>query len=130
MNGNWTGTKRKLAFAGLALVLSLGITATYHLGYAEFRGSDLVKPEIGAVMAGVPAMLTGNPAGAVIAHDIFHVTANVDAYHSGVFLPPDLSGYAERGAGPFGIALAAAWIILAAGFIWWQRRRLFPRTEH
>jgi hypothetical protein len=130
MNGNRTGTRRKLTFAGLTLVLSFGITATYHLGYAQFRGGDLVKPEIGAAFANVPAMLTGNPAGAVIAHDVFHLTANVHAYHSGVFLPPDLSGYAERGSGTAGIAIAAVWIVLTGGLAWWQRRRMFALPDH
>src|SRR5205085_7243727 len=117
MNGDRTGTRRKLAFAGLTLVLSFGITATYHLGYAQFRGDDLVKPELGAVFANVPAMLTGNPAGAVLAHDVFHLTANTHAYRSGVFLPPDLTGYAERGGGTVGLALAAAWIAGAGGLV-------------
>lgn len=129
MNGDRTGTRRKLALAGLTLVLSFGITATYHLGYAQFRGGDLVKPELGAVFANVPAMLTGNPAGAVLAHDVFHLTANNHAYHSGVFLPPDLTGYAERGGGTVGLALAAAWIAVAGGLMWWQRRRLFPPAD-
>ena len=129
MNGDRTGARRKLAFAGLTLVLSFGITATYHLGYAQFRGGDLVKPEIGAVFANVPAILTGNPAGAVIAHDLFHLTANSHAYHSGVFLPPDLAGYAERGGGIAGLGLAAAWTAVAGGLVWWQRRRLFPPAD-
>jgi hypothetical protein len=129
MNGDRSGTRRKLAFAGLTLVLSFGITATYHLGYAQFRGGDLVKPELGAVFANVPAMLTGNPAGAVLAHEVFHLTANTHAYHSGVFLPPDLTGYAERGGGTVGVGLAAAWIAVAGGLVWWQRRRLFPPAD-
>jgi hypothetical protein len=129
MTGDRTGTTRKLAFAGLTLVLSFGITATYHLGYAQFRGGDLVKPEIGAVFANVPAMLTGNPAAAMLAHDVFHFTANTHAYHSGVFLPPDLTGYAERGGGTAGLGPAAAWIAAAGGLMWWQRRRLFPPAD-
>ena len=47
--------RRRLRFAGLALLLSMGIAATYHLGYPQFRGSDLAQPEIGAVVAWVPA---------------------------------------------------------------------------
>ena len=126
MGGNRDGIKRKISFAVLTVALSLAITATYHLAYGQFRSSDLIKPEIGAVFANLPAMLTGNPIGAVLAHVVFHVTANVHAYRSGIFLPPDLNGYAERGGGSVGLAIALAWIVFAGGLVWWQRRRLFP----
>jgi hypothetical protein len=130
VNGDRSGAKRKVAFAALTLALSFGITATYHLGYQQFRGSDLVKPEVGALFANVPAALTGNPLGAVIAHGVYHVTANVHTYRSGVFLPPALDGYTERGSGTAGLGLALAWIILAGCIVWWQRRRLFPSQQH
>jgi hypothetical protein len=103
----------------------LGITATYHLGYAQFRGSEVVKPEIGALMADLPAVLTGNPAGAILAHPAFHVTANVHTYRSGTFLPPDLNGYRERGSGTAAPVIAGAWALVAGAAIWTQRRRLF-----
>lgn len=118
--------RRRLRFAGLALLLSLVITATYHLGYPQFRGADLTQPEIGAVLAWVPTALTGNPIGAVVVHDAFHVAANVHTYRSEIYLPPDLDGYAERGGGTAGLALAGAWIVIAGAAIYAQRRRLFP----
>ena len=120
------GRRRHLRFAALTLVLSMGITATYHLGYPQFRSADLVKPEIGAVIATVPTALTGNPVGAIIAHDVFHVGANVHTYRSATFLPPDLEGYAERGGGTAGVGLAALWILFAGTVIYVERRRLFP----
>jgi hypothetical protein len=129
MGNNRDGIRRKISFAALTLGLSLVITATYHLGYGQFRSSDLIKPEIGAVFANVPAMLTGNPIGAVLAHVVFHVTANVHAYRSGIFLPPDLNGYTERGGGGVGLAIAVVWIVFAGGLVWWQRRRLFPTSQ-
>jgi hypothetical protein len=118
--------RRRLRFAGLTLLLSMGVTATYHLGYPQFRGTDLVQPEIGAVVAWVPTALTGNPIGAVVVHDSYHVAANVHTYRSEVYLPPDLDGYAERGGGTAGLAFAGAWIVLAGAVIHAQRRRLFP----
>jgi hypothetical protein len=120
------GARRRLRFAGLTLLLSLVITATYHLGYPQFRGADLTQPEIGAVLAWVPTALTGNPIGAVVVHDAFHVAANVHTYRSEIYLPPDLEGYAERGGGATGLAWAGAWIVIAGTAIYVKRRRLFP----
>ena len=117
---------RRLRFAGLTLLLSMGITATYHLGYPQFRGTDLAQPMIGAAIATVPAALTGNPLGAIVVHDAFHVAANVHTYRSATFLPPDLAGYAERGGGTAGLALAALWVVVAGTLIYVERRRLFP----
>ena len=121
--------RRRLRFAGLTLVLTMGITAAYHLGYPQFRGSDLIQPEIGAVLATIPTALTGNPVGAIVAHTGFHVGANVHTYGSAIYLPPDLDGYAEHGSGTAGPALAALWIVIAGTVIYSQRRRLFPTAE-
>jgi hypothetical protein len=120
--------RRRLRFAALTLLLSLVITATYHLGYPQFRGASLTQPEIGAVLASVPTALTGNPIGAVVVHDAFHVAANAHTYRSEIYLPPDLDGYAERGGGTAGLALAGAWIFIAGVAIYVERRRLFRST--
>ena len=121
--------RRRLRFAGWTLVLTMGITAAYHLGYPQFRGGDLVQPEIGAMIATIPTALTGNPVGAVVAHAGYHVGANVHTYSSAVYLPPDLTDYAERGGGIAGLVLAALWIVIAASVIYRERRRLFPDGE-
>jgi hypothetical protein len=118
--------RRRFRFAGLTLLLSMGITATYHLGYPQFRGTDLAQPMIGAAIATVPTALTGNPLGAIVVHDAFHVAANVHTYRSATFLPPDLAGYAERGGGTAGLALAALWVVVAGTLVYAERRRLFP----
>jgi hypothetical protein len=118
--------RRRLLFAVVSLVLSMGITATYHLGYPQFRGVDLAQPEIGAAVAWVPTALTGNPIGGVVVHDAYHIAANVHTYRSDIYLPPDLDGYAERGSGTAGRIVAAFWILAAGGAIYVQRRRLFP----
>jgi hypothetical protein len=112
----------------LTVLLSMAITATYHLGYPQFRGSDLVQPEIGAVIANVPTALTGNPVGSIVAHATYHVGANVHTYRSATYLPPDLDGYAERGSGTAGPALAALWIVVAGTVLYVERRRLFPAS--
>ena len=120
------GAGRRRRFAGLTLLLSMGITATYHLGYPQFRGTDPAQPMIGAAIATVPTALTGNPLGALVVHDAFHVAANVHVYRSATFLQPDLAGYAERGGGTAGLALAALWVVVAGTLIYVERRRLFP----
>jgi hypothetical protein len=121
--------RRRLRFAGLTLLLSMGITAAYHVGYPQFRGNDLAQPEIGAMIAWLPTAITGNPIGALVVHDSFHVAANVHTYRSAVYLPPDLDGYAERGAGTAGLALATGWILLSGSVIYMGRRRLFTSAQ-
>ena len=44
MRGNREGAKRKTGFAGLALLLSLLVSTSYHLGYPEYRDADLRSP--------------------------------------------------------------------------------------
>ena len=121
--------RRRLRFAGLTLLLSMGITATYHLGYPQFRDADLLQPEIGALVATIPTAVTGNPVGAIVVHDAYHVAANVHTYRSEIYLPPALDGYAEHGSGAAGVGLAAIWIVLAGSVIYLGRHRLFPSTD-
>jgi hypothetical protein len=115
LGGDRRGFARKVAFAGVTLVCSLVVVTTYHLGYAEFRGGELLQPQIGAVLFNVPAMLTGNPVGAVVAHATAHVTAVLHQYYGGGhgFLPPELTpGYPGNARGLTGTAVAAGWLIL------------------
>ncbi len=79
---------RKAAFAGLATVLIWTIAATYHLGYDQYRSSEIIGPEIGNTAISVPMIATLNPVGAILAHTAMHVTANIHAYETDVFLPP------------------------------------------
>jgi phytoene/squalene synthetase len=48
----------------------------------------------------------------------------VHTYRSPIYLPPDLDGYAERGSGVAGLALAALWIIVAGTVIFTEQARL------
>jgi hypothetical protein len=82
------GLGRKAAFAGLALGLTLVITAVYHLGYEQFREDGVGSPELGNTLISVPVLATANPLGSIIAHASMHVTADAHAYETGVFLPP------------------------------------------
>ena len=77
------------AVIGLAaLAASMGVTATYHLGYSDFRSEKVRKPIAGDVVWSAPTLLTLSPLGAPIAHAGMHVTAVVHSYETDTFLPP------------------------------------------
>jgi hypothetical protein len=77
-----------IAVGVLAMAASLAITATYHLGYGDFRSSKLRKPVSGDLVWSVPTLATLNPVGAPIAHAGLHVTAVTHSYETDLFLPP------------------------------------------
>jgi hypothetical protein len=72
----------------LAMVASLAMTATYHLGYSDFRSDKLRKPMTGDLVWSVPTLATLNPIGAPIAHVGVHVAAVTHDYRTDLFLPP------------------------------------------
>ena len=77
-----------VAVGALALLASLAITTTYHLGYRDFRSSKLRKPLTGDLIWSVPTLATLNPIGAPIAHIGLHVAAVTHSYDTDLFLPP------------------------------------------
>ena len=82
-------TRRGTALVGLAaLVAALGLTASYHLGYADFRSSKVRKPVAGSVVWSAPTLLTLSPIGAPLAHVGLHVSAVLHSYETETFLPP------------------------------------------
>jgi hypothetical protein len=88
LHGHVGGLKGKLRFTALMLPLVLIITATYHLGYPQYREDGLSRPETGNVLISIPAFATANPAGSVVAHVSQHVAAVTHAYESRIFNPP------------------------------------------
>jgi len=114
MHGNREGAKRKVGFAGLALLLSLLVSTSYHLGYPEYRDADLRSPLIGTIVANVPTVLTGNPLGAVVAHPMVHLAAVVHQRNGGStqMLPPKVTAdYPSRGDSDVAAGLAALWLL-------------------
>ena len=89
LHGRVGGLMGKVRFAALALPLVLAITATYHLGYPQYREDGVGKPETGNTIISVPMLATANPIGAFIAHATMHTTAVVHTYETPVFLPPE-----------------------------------------
>jgi hypothetical protein len=88
LHGQIDGLKGKLRFTALMLPLVLIITATYHLGYPQYREDGLSRPETGNVLISIPTFATANPVGSIVAHVSQHVTAVTHAYQSRIFNPP------------------------------------------
>jgi hypothetical protein len=76
------------AVAAIALTASLLFTATYHLGYSDFRSAKIRKPVAGDLIWAAPVIATANPIGAPIAHAGLHVAAVTHSYDTDLFLPP------------------------------------------
>jgi hypothetical protein len=88
LHGHVGGLTGKLRFTALALPLVLLVTATYHLGYPQYRQDGLSRPETGNVLISIPAFATANPVGSLVAHVSQHVAAVTHAYESRIFNPP------------------------------------------
>lgn len=70
------------------MAASLAMTATYHLGYRDFRSEKLRKPLTGDLVWSVPTLATLNPVGAPLAHVGLHVGAILHNPDTTLFLPP------------------------------------------
>ena len=88
MHGHIHGLAARLRFVALALPLIMAITATYHLGYPQYREDGVSKPETGNVALSIPMLATMNPLGSMAAHASMHITAVIHAYETPTFLPP------------------------------------------
>lgn len=88
VGGKLQGAASRLTFAAVALALTLVLTAVYHLGYAQFREDGVGAPEIGNTIISVPALVSANPVGSVVAHASMHVAAVTHSYETDTFLPP------------------------------------------
>jgi hypothetical protein len=126
MHGNREGAKRKAGFAGLALLLSLLVSTSYHLGYPEYRDTDLRSPLIGTIVANIPTALTGNPLGAVVTHAMVHTAAVVHQRNGGStqMLPPKVTtDYPSHGNSDVAAGLAALWLLATGGALMLVVRR-------
>jgi hypothetical protein len=89
LRGRVAGLGGKMRFTALALPLILLITATYHLGYPQYREDGIAMPEVGNTIISVPMLATANPIGSIVAHAAMHTTAVAHAYETPQFLPPE-----------------------------------------
>jgi hypothetical protein len=88
LHGKVGGVTGKLRFTALALPLVMIVTATYHLGYPQYRHDGLGRPETGNVLISIPTFATANPVGSFVAHASQHIAAVTHAYESRIFNPP------------------------------------------
>jgi hypothetical protein len=90
----FAGTHLRERFVGtiaiglVALTASVAMTATYHLGYSDFRSEKVGRAVTGDLVWSLPTLLTLNPIGAPVAHAGLHVTAVLHSYETDLFLPP------------------------------------------
>lgn len=82
------GFTHRLRWGLAALGGSLLVTALYHLGFAEYRGSSIVQPLIGNAIVTASYLLTGNPLAPIIAHVMMHGAAVMHGPETTLQLPP------------------------------------------
>ena len=83
--GSW---RKRIAYFAASLALVVSITASYHLGYDQYRESGVRAPETGNVLISMPMLLTANPIGSVADHAAMHVAAVIHEYEDDTRLPP------------------------------------------
>lgn len=77
-----------IAEAAVALTASLVVTATYHLGYPEFRNRSVWWTLVGNGLFTVAMLVTGNALAAVVPHIVMHVASMVHGRETTLQLPP------------------------------------------
>ena len=87
--GNITGLGRRIGFGTLTLVLVWTMSATYHLGFEQFD-DDLITPQLMTASVSLPAVVTANPVGSVVAQTALHMVVTYRTFESDVFVPPEV----------------------------------------
>lgn len=86
---NWTATwPGKILVGAIAMLASVLVTAAYHIGYPEYRGSGMRGPVIGNTTMTLGYLLTTNPLAAILSHITMHVAGILHGPASVVQLPP------------------------------------------
>jgi hypothetical protein len=83
--GSW---RKRAGYFAASLALVVTITATYHLGYDNYRENGVGAPETGNIIMSMPMLLTANPIGSVVDHSAMHVAAVIHEYEGDTRLPP------------------------------------------
>ena len=86
---DWLGTVwGSLGALVVGLLASAYVTTAYHVGYPEFRGSEIVMPILGNDIMTLGYIVTRNPLTAVVSHAAMHVAAVLHGMEATVQLPP------------------------------------------
>jgi hypothetical protein len=83
--GSWPG---RIGIGILALLASLLVTLTYHLGYKEFRNRSVGLVLVGNTLITLAYLLSTNPLGAILSHTAMHVAAVIQGPETTIQLPP------------------------------------------
>jgi hypothetical protein len=82
---SWPG---KIVVSLIAILASLLVTASYHLGYPEYKGKGLLGPVIGNTTMTLGYLLTTNPLAAMLSHMAMHIAGVFHGPASVTQLPP------------------------------------------
>jgi len=82
------GETRGKLLIGFAILASVAMTAAYHLGYSDFRSSQLRSPVSGDVVWSIPTLVSLSPIGAPVVHIGLHTSAVMHSYNTDLSLPP------------------------------------------
>jgi hypothetical protein len=82
---SWYG---KIGFILTGLVASFFATTVYHLGYPEFRGKNVIWPNIGNGVLSLAYLLTMNPLAAILPHISMHIVAMIHGRETTGQVPP------------------------------------------
>jgi hypothetical protein len=78
----------KFGFGAVAMLASLIVTTLYHLGYPEFRGKEVIWPNIGNGVMTLAYLLTMNPLAAILPHIAMHIAAMIHGRETTGQVPP------------------------------------------
>jgi hypothetical protein len=82
---SWFG---KIGFVVTGLLASFFATTAYHLGYPEFRGKNVIWPNIGNGVLSLAYLLTMNPLAAILPHITMHIVAMMHGPKTTGQVPP------------------------------------------
>jgi hypothetical protein len=78
----------KIGFIVSGLLASFFATTIYHLGYPEFRGKNVIWPNIGNGVLTLAYLLTLNPLAAILPHIFMHIVAMIHGRETTGQVPP------------------------------------------
>jgi len=83
-----TSWSLRLGFMASGLLASFFATTVYHLGYPEFRGKNVIWPNVGNGVLTLAYLLTMNPLAAILPHIFMHIAAMIHGRETTGQVPP------------------------------------------